>query len=315
MSRANILSVKEGKMKNKLLMKSLAALITALVLAGSMAVTAFAAAQKVPAAYNSQTIRLVAAQGATAAEFSAYLKAITAVSVNGKSYNASGSGAVKVIGDDGVIDHSKLNYGTNNVVVTATGYPKLSFQAAKLFIDVTDYTAWYFSPVYWAANNGITVGYGGGKFKPYDKLTRAMTVTFLYNFAGKPDVSDLENPFSDVTENDWYYAAVKWAYKNQITSGYGKGIFKPNDTCTRGMIVTFIRHYAEFIDKSYVPAKKDAPFKDVKSGDWFKESVDWAYEIQLTSGYGNNVYQPYAGCTRGMMVTFLYKYDLMKNGN
>ncbi len=301
-------------MKNKLLMKSLAVLIAVVMLAGSMAVTTDAAVQKMPAAYNSQTIRLVAAKGATAEEFAAYLKAITAVSVNGTSYNASGPGAVKIIGDDGVIVHSKLRYGTNTVVVTAAGYPELSFLSAKLFTDVTNPTEWYFSPVYWAANAGVTEGYGGGKFQPDAKLTRAMTVMFLYKMAGKPGASNLENPFSDVTENDWYFDAVKWAYANQITTGYGKGIFKPNDTCTRGMIVTFIKRYAEYTE-SYTAAKEEAPFKDVKSGDWFKDSVDWAYENQITTGYGKDIFGPNIGCTRGMMVTFLYRLDSMKNGN
>ncbi len=269
---------------------------------------------KMPAKYDGEKA-LVKADDATDEEFAAYIKAIAAVSVKGTNYNASGRGAVRVIGDDGAIDQSKLAYGDNNIVVTATGYPELSFTMRKFFTDVTNPNKWYYTPVYWAATTGVTDGHGEGTFQPDEKLTRAMTVMFLYKLAGRPGVDDLENPFSDVTENDWYYDAVKWAYANQITVGHGAGTFKPYETCTRGMIVTFIKRYAEYIEGNYVAPEKEAPFKDIKSDDWFKDSVDWAYDNQITTGYGTDTYQPYAGCTRGMMVTFLYRLDSLNSGS
>jgi ribokinase len=132
-----------------------------------------------PAAYDEATVSLVAAEGVTEEAFAAYLKNITKVSVNGTNYNASGRGAVKVIGDDGAVDQSKLSYGANDLVVTSTGYPEFAFTAIKLFTDVTDPEEWYYDAVYWAANEGVTSGYGEGTFQPKATCNRAMMVTFL----------------------------------------------------------------------------------------------------------------------------------------
>jgi hypothetical protein len=132
-----------------------------------------------PAAYDEATVSLVAAEGVTEEAFAAYLKNITKVSVNGTNYNASGRGAVKVIGDDGAVDQSKLSYGANDLVVTSTGYPEFAFTAIKLFTDVTDPEEWYYDAVYWAAKEGVTSGYGEGTFQPKAICNRAMMVTFL----------------------------------------------------------------------------------------------------------------------------------------
>ena len=65
-------------------------------------------------------------------------------------------------------------------------------------------------------------------------------VTFLYSAFGKPAVSGIDNPFSDVPADAWYAAPVLWAVKNGITSGIGGGLFGTNAVCTRAQIVTFL---------------------------------------------------------------------------
>ena len=267
-----------------------------------------------PAAYDEASVSLVAAEGATAEEFAAYLKNITKVSVNGNNYNASGRGAVKVIGDDGAIDQEKLSYGANDLVVTSTGYPELAFEAMKLFPDVQDSGKWYYNSVYWAAGKGVTSGYGDGNFRPEEKLTRAQTVAFLYKMAGSPAVEETEISFSDVKDTDWFAGAVKWAVANKITSGYGEGTFSPNAHCTRAMIVTFISNYAENIEGLDTTAKAKADFSDVKDGDWFRNAVDWAVENKITSGYGEGTFSPNTVCNRAMMVSFLGNLDKVLTG-
>jgi tRNA U34 2-thiouridine synthase MnmA/TrmU len=139
------------------------------------------------------------------------------------------------------------------------------------------------------------------------KLSRAQAVTFLYNLAGRPDVSGLEaKEFTDVSNTAWYYNAVKWAVANKITSGYGTGTFQPNATCNRAMIVTFLANYAKAAG-TYKEPTTSASFKDVKAKDWFKKSVDWAVENGITSGYGQGTFSPNVTCNRAMMVTFLKK--------
>ncbi|MBR3069557.1 MAG: S-layer homology domain-containing protein [Lachnospiraceae bacterium] len=176
-----------------------------------------------------------------------------------------------------------------------------------LFSDVTDPEAWYFNSVYWALDNRVTSGYGKGTFQPTAHLTRAQVVGFLYNMAGRPDVSGLDGvSFTDVGENDWYYNAARWAVANKITSGYGQGTFRPNASCTRAMIVTFIKNYAEYAG-TYADPKTTSNFSDVAEDAWYKEAVDWAVANGITSGYGEGTFSPDVTCNRAMMVAFLRK--------
>ena len=176
-----------------------------------------------------------------------------------------------------------------------------------LFTDVTDAGAWYFDAVYWALDNNVTAGYGKGTFRPTAGLTRAQTVTFLYNLAGKPSVDGLTaQEFTDVKSSDWYYPAVKWAAANKITSGYGQGTFRPDATCTRAMIVSFLMSYAKLTGTYMAPAPS-ANFPDVPPSAWYKAAVDWAVENGITKGYGSGTFSPDVTCNRVMMVTFLKK--------
>ena len=107
------------------------------------------------------------------------------------------------------------------------------------FTDVSA-SDWYYKPVLWAAENNITSGIGGGKFDPNGTCNRAQIVSFLWRAEGRPEPETADNPFSDVSASDWYYKPVLWAAENGITSGYPDGRFGPNDSCTRGQIVTFL---------------------------------------------------------------------------
>ncbi len=108
------------------------------------------------------------------------------------------------------------------------------------FTDVK-HGAYYEKAVLWAVENEITAGTGKTKFSPNDPCTRAQVVTFLWRTAGMPKVS-ANNPFRDIAANEYYYKAVLWAVGQKITSGTSKTKFSPNDTCTRGQIVTFLSH-------------------------------------------------------------------------
>ena len=191
--------------------------------------------------------------------------------------------------------------------------PACAGKAYIRFTDVAKTSLWYFEPVYWALENAVTSGMGEGTFQPTKELTRAQTVTFLYNLAGKPDVSGLTaTEFSDVAKGAWYYDAVKWAVANKITSGYGTGTFQPNAKCTRAMVVTFLQNFAK-AEGFYKAPTTSASFKDVKANDWFRESVDWAVENGITAGYGTGTFSPKVICNRAMMVSFLKKVSELQN--
>ena len=94
-----------------------------------------------------------------------------------------------------------------------------------------------------------------------------------------------------------------WAVENEITSGTSSNTFSPNDTCTRGQIVTFLWRSSG----KPAPTKTSNPFKDVKSGDYFYDAVLWAVGKKITLGTDETHFSPNSTCTRGQVVTFLYR--------
>ena len=127
-------------------------------------------------------------------------------------------------------------------------------------------------------------------------------VTFLWAANGKPAPKTTENPFKDVKSTDWFYQPVLWAVENGITGGIAADQFGPNQTCTRGQIVTFL--YAA-VEKPEIEGS--STFKDVKDTDWFAKPVIWAAQNEVTGGIGDGKFGPNNTCTRCQVVMFLYK--------
>lgn len=170
----------------------------------------------------------------------------------------------------------------------------------NVFTDVPE-TAYYRDPVVWAVQQGITGGTSATTFSPGSACTRAQIVTFLYRAAGSPSVEG-ENPFTDVAEGAYYYDAVLWAVANGITGGTTATTFSPNNACTRGQTVTFLHRYAK------TPAAGgENPFTDVAEGAYCYNAVLWAVANGITSGTSATTFGPDAVCTRGQIVTFLYR--------
>ncbi len=171
--------------------------------------------------------------------------------------------------------------------------------AAPAFADVPE-TAYCFEAVNWAVEKKITDGMTDTEFKPDLSCKRGQIVTFLWRAAGCPAVSG-SNPFTDVKESDYFYEAVLWAVANGITDGMTATEFKPDLDCTRLQAVTFMWRAAS------KPASQAASaFTDVTSG---ADAVNWAVEKAITDGTTDTTFSPTNTCTRGQIVTFLYRAD------
>ena len=107
------------------------------------------------------------------------------------------------------------------------------------FVDVKS-GKYYYKPVLWAYQTGVTKGADDTHFNPGGKCNRAQVVTFLWNALGKPTPKTTKSPFVDVKPGKYYYNAVLWAVENGITKGIDATHFGPNQTCTRGQVVTFL---------------------------------------------------------------------------
>ncbi len=120
----------------------------------------------------------------------------------------------------------------------ASGQPEPT-STAHPFVDVQE-SDYFYKAVLWAVENSITAGTNATHFSPNAKCTRGQVATFLWRLAGCVQPSALENPFLDVTEDEYYYNAVLWAVEQGITAGTGETTFSPRATCSRGQIVTFL---------------------------------------------------------------------------
>ena len=187
-------------------------------------------------------------------------------------------------------------------------------EAAQVSFPDVAKNAWYRDAVSWAIDEKVTSG-RGGYFLPDKTCTRAEAVTFLYNYAGRPSVK-ANISFADVKSSSlWYYNAVAWAVNNHITSGYGtvdgKPIFSPDTVCSRAMIVTMLGNYAENVDKCYKPSQgAGRSFPDVRSGQWYYESVSWASATGVANGKGDGRFHPDDSCTRAQIVSFINNYRM-----
>ena len=173
----------------------------------------------------------------------------------------------------------------------------ISFRDVKL----SDY---YYDAVKWAVEKGITEGTSIDTFSPHASCTRAQTVTFLWRAAGSPEPTGTVNPFSNLSPNAYYYKAVLWAVENGITQGTSTDTFSPDATVTRGQTVTFLHRAAG------APSHGgNAAFLDISDNDYYSDAVAWAEQNGITSGTGNGKFSPNADCTRGQIVTLLYRAD------
>lgn len=160
----------------------------------------------------------------------------------------------------------------------------------------------YYDAILWANANGITNGKTEDTFAPDDGCTRAQIVTFLYRAAGSPEVKNVKNPFTDVSESSVYYKAIMWAVENGITKGTTDTTFSPNAVCTRAQIVVFL-YRASGDDASNLKLQ----FTDVPANAWCAETVAWAVSKGITNGTTATTFSPNATCTRAQAVTFIYR--------
>lgn len=186
--------------------------------------------------------------------------------------------------------------------ITEESIPALN-TVSGTFRDVST-NAYYGESVLWAYVRGVTGGVNATTFAPNNTCTRAQVVTFLWRAAGQPEPKTTKNPFTDVSEGAYYYKAVLWAVENGITGGTGPTTFAPNNTCTRGHVVTFLWRYAG----SPTPMEPDRiPFVDVDPNAYYITAMVWAVENSITGGTGPATFAPGKGCTRAQVVTFLHR--------
>ncbi len=177
-------------------------------------------------------------------------------------------------------------------------------KTGDLFKDVRDKASSFYNPIYFAANVGITTGYPDNTFRPDDPCTRGQAVTFIWRGFGRQEAeAGTVNTFTDIPGSGDFYNAIMWAKSRKITTGYNSTTFGTNDSCTRGQIVTFLwRAFG-----SPEPQNTTTKLKDVDPKSPFYKAILWAAENKITTGFADNTFRQDDTCTRGQIVTFIYR--------
>ena len=127
--------------------------------------------------------------------------------------------------------------------------------------------------------------------------TKTYTLTILRNSGTGA------NPFTDVSEKDWFYGDVMFAYENGLMIGTGNAQFRPHGTATRGMMATILWRMAGS------PAPKgSSSFTDVEAGTWYTDAIAWTAENGIFLGYGNNKVGPNDSITREQLAAIFFRY-------
>ena len=122
----------------------------------------------------------------------------------------------------------------------------------------------------------------------------------LFPFQASAD--EAVGDFLDVMTESWFAPYVQWAVRNAITTGTSKTTFSPNDTCTVAQILTLL-----WRERGSEKTGISNPFSDVKSDAYYYDAVVWAVANGVTQGTSETTFNPNKTCTRGQIVTFLYR--------
>ena len=168
------------------------------------------------------------------------------------------------------------------------------------FVDVSASSP-YATAINWAADKGIAQGFDATHFKPNDACTRGQVVTFLWRAAGCPAPKSA-CPFTDVSASSPYAKAIAWAAEKGIAQGFDANHFRPDSTVSRAQFVTFLWRY-----EGQPSVKGSCPFTDVSSSSPYYTAILWAAKNGITKGYDASHFQPDTACSRGQVVTFIYR--------
>jgi hypothetical protein len=131
----------------------------------------------------------------------------------------------------------------------------------------------------------------------------------LYRAEGEPDVSELDNPFPDVTAGQYYTEAVAWAAEHEIVLGYTSGRFGPDDDITREQMATILYRYEQYAQK--VPADTTISIAFADEGGisvYAKEAVAKLVTQGIITGKPNNRFDPQGGATRAEFAAVLHRF-------
>lgn len=203
-----------------------------------------------------------------------------------------------IVTDDGQTHTHSYVSSVTKPTCTTRGYTTYTCFCGESYIVVGSYT------------NALGHAWDGGTVTTRPTLTSIGEMTYTCTRCGATRVERIPaigetNPFTDVSANAYYYTPVLWAVSNEITSGTSATTFSPDAGCTRAQVVAFLWRAAGKPE----PKQSSNPFTDVRDGQYYYNAVLWAVEHGITAGTSATTFSPDATCTRGQIVSFLWRYE------
>lgn len=237
---------------------------------------------------------------------------------NNSNYNYSYANTIKSI--DGIyfvpaagcLDTVTLTYTAYTSATATTGVSDtITFTitkktASSIFNDVTASNTgkWSADAIDFLARNSIVEGGSYGTFNPNGNMTRGDFVLMLYRMAGKPSVSGISNPFTDVKSTNYYYNAILWAYRNDIVTGVDAKTFAPKKNITREQIAATLYRMAGSPSASgYLTGYYDY----AKIHSYATNAMRWAISNGVITG-SNGYLTPTNNATRAQVAAMLHRY-------
>lgn len=221
-----------------------------------------------------------------------------------------GEGQVVVIvdskGNETVIKKSVVENGSAVVLLEKDATLRVVDYSSN-FTDVAE-GDWYSQAVDFVTSRGLFSGVGEDTFAPQDGLNRGMLVTVLYSLE-EPGTQVTEQLFADVAADAWYAQPAAWAVEQGIVSGYGNGLFGPEDAVTREQLALMLYQYAKSLGLETKGKTNLAQFQDSQAvSPWAQEAIAWAVDAGILSGRADGTLDPSGSATRAEAAVMIQQF-------
>jgi hypothetical protein len=200
-----------------------------------------------------------------------------------------------------------ISFDTDRLGLFVIGAADRAAVFVNPFGDVVS-TDWFYDYIAFVYLRGLMIGIAPGEFAPNMPTGRAMVVQVLFNMAGRPDISGLTNPFSDISADSWYHDAVIWAAANDLITGFD-GIFAPTDNITRAHLVLILNRYAQSLGIILPTLQPPGTFTDATDiRNYAREAIDRFFEAMIITGYPDGSFNPDGEATRAEMAAVVQRF-------
>lgn len=222
-------------------------------------------------------------------------------------YYLDRDGSIKQMDTSYDIQSKTVTFTTNHLSIYMIAYKEIKAWENP-FADVQA-SDWFYADVEYAGKNKLFNGTSSNIFGTNDPVTRGMLVTVLYRLHGQNLPADFDNPFKDVPADEYYSEAIAWAAANKIVTGYGDGLFGPDDIISREQLAVIFLRYADFEGKKFSVTRQPIVFADDASiEDYARESLVNLFNYGIITGKGGNLIDPKGNTTRAEIAAILHRF-------